>query len=50
LLRSTWLVCNLLLATAEVATREATAKMMASVFMEVSFVNDVRLFVVTYTK
>ena len=37
-------------ATAEVATREATARVMTSVFMEVSFVNDVGLFVVTYTK
>jgi hypothetical protein len=44
------LVCVLVFATAEVATREATAKVMTRVFMEGSFVNDVRLFVVTHTR
>ena len=35
-------------ATAEVATREASANVVMMVFMEVSFVDDVRSFVVTF--
>jgi hypothetical protein len=37
-----------LFATAEVATREASANVVMIVFMEVSFVSDVRSFVVTF--
>jgi hypothetical protein len=42
-LRSTWLVWTLVFATAEVATREATANVVIRVFMDVSFVSVVRL-------
>jgi len=37
-----------LFATADVATREASANVVMIVFMEVSFVSDVRSFVVTF--
>ena len=37
-----------LFATAAVATREASANVVMIVFMEVSFVSDVRSFVVTF--
>ena len=37
-------------ATAEVATKEASANVVMRVFMEVSFVNDVRPSVVTFRR
>ena len=50
LLRSTWLVWTAVFATAEVATKEASANVVMRVFMEISFVNDVRPSVVTFRR
>ena len=49
-LRSRWLLWTLVFATAEVATREATANMVMRVFIYVSFVSVVRLSVVTFKR
>jgi hypothetical protein len=44
------LVWTAVFATAEVATKEASANVVMRVFMEVSFKSDVRLSVVTSTR
>ena len=41
-------VARTVFATAEVATREASVNVVMRVFMEVSFANNVRPFVVTF--